>query len=313
MSLRLFDAHCDTAFELWYRNEPLAENACHIDLKKSRGFDAYAQIFAFCSLAGCDFCPEITAAREYLTKPSAYFRRELEKNADRIAAAHSVDEAERLNAAGKHAALFSVEGAEVIDCDPAVLAPLREQGFVMTTLTWNADNALAGWHGSDRGLTAAGRDFVREAQRVGIAVDVSHLSEAAFWDLTRVTKKPILASHSNCRALCDGTRNLTDEQLRAIRDTDGVVGLNLFVSFLGENADFYTVMRHLEHLLSICGETHVALGGDLDGCEALPVGFSDVSSYASLHRFLSERGWSEGLLDRIFYDNLLQFLKKEVD
>lgn len=308
MKLRVFDAHCDTAFELWKRNEPLAENSCCVDLQKCADFAAYAQVFAFCSYAGA--CPEIDAPQDCLTKPLARFRAELERNAERIALAASAREVERLNATGKSAALLSVEGAEVIGCDPGALEALREDGFVMTTLTWNADNALAGCHRSDRGLTAVGRDFVREAQHLGIAVDVSHLSEAAFWELMRVTRRPILASHSNARALCGHTRNLTNEQLRAVRDTDGVVGLNLYAPFLGENADFSTVLRHLEHLLCLCGEKHVVLGGDLDGGEPLPVGFENVRSYSALHAFLLARGYDERLLDRIFYTNLLEFFKK---
>lgn len=312
MSIPVFDAHCDTAFELWYRQETLERNTCHIDLEKAGDFSAYTQIFAFCSLAGEALCPGISGARDYLTKPLDYFRAELKKHPERIGAASSIQEAMRLNAEGKHAALFSLEGAEVIDCDPGKLEALFAQGFVMSTLTWNADNALAGWHGSDAGLTSAGRDFVAQAQRLGMAIDVSHLSEKAFWDLISVTKKPILASHSNCRALCDVSRNLTDDQLRAIRDTDGVVGLNLFVPFLGENADFFTVLRHLEHLLKLCGETNVVLGGDLDGCNELPRGFLNVGSYRELYRFLHERGFSERLLRRVFYDNLMEFLRKEV-
>lgn len=307
MKPRVFDAHCDTAFELWRRNEPLAENSCRIDLKKCADFSAYAQAFAFCSYAGVEFFPDIHAPRDYLTKPLARFRAELEQNG--IALAATACDVERLHAAGKTAALLSVEGAEVIGCDPAALAALREDGFVMTTLTWNADNALAGHHGAAHGLTAQGREFVREAERVGIFIDVSHLSEAAFWDLTRLARRPILASHSNARALCEHTRNLTDDQLRAVRDTGGVVGLNLYAPFLGENADFSTVLRHLEHLLHLLGEKHVGFGSDFDGGEPLARGFESVHSYCDFYAYLRGRGYDEALLDRIFYANFLDFLK----
>ena len=228
MKPRLFDAHCDTAYELWSRGEHLARNSCHIDLEKAAPLRAYAQVFAFCSCAGTPVgrCPE-----RLLHEPLAYLQSEVRQNAERIAFAASPEEVTALTEAGKIAALLSVEGPEVIRSDPAALAGLREAGFIMTTLTWNAGNALAGTHGSNDGLTTQGADFVREAQRLGIAIDVSHLSEAAFWDLMRITRKPILASHSNCRALCENTRNLTDDQLRAIADTDGAVGLNLMSRF----------------------------------------------------------------------------------
>lgn len=309
MKLRLFDAHCDTAYELWRHGEHLARSSCHIDLEKTAALGTYAQVFAFCSYAGQPGAPR---AETLLREPLEYLRAEVRQNAERIAFAAASDEVEALTAQGKIAALLSIEGPEVIGCDPAALEALQRDGFVMTTLTWNADNALAGWHGSDRGLTARGRDFVSEAQRLGLAVDVSHLSEAAFWDLAKVTRKPILASHSNCRALRDHTRNLTDDQLRAIADTDGAVGLNLYVPFLGETANFTTLERHLEHLLRLCGEGRVMLGGDLDGCDKLPEGFPDLRGYPRFYAYLRGRGYDAALLDRIFFDNLLQLLKREV-
>ena len=179
----------------------------------------------------------------------------------------------------------------------------------MLTLTWNADNALAGWHGSALGLTPRGHDFVREAQRLGLRIDVSHLSETAFWQLMDCTQAPILASHSNCRALCSCTRNLTDDQLRSLAQTGGTVGLNLYPPFLGGRADFDTLRAHLEHMLTLCGEDHVALGGDLDGCGELARGFTDVSSWASFYAYLQAAGYPADLLDRIFFRNLLQLLQ----
>lgn len=308
MRIRLFDAHCDTACALWTAGEQLDRSTCHIDLEKAAPLQSYAQLFAFCSYAGTPFGSQ---PERLLREPLAYLQQEVRRNADRIAFAASSDDVTRLTDAGKIAALLSVEGPEVIGCAPAALESLHDAGFVMTTLTWNAGNALAGAHGTRDGLTRQGEAFVREAQCLGIAIDVSHLSEAAFWDLTRVTQKPLLASHSNCRALCGHTRNLTDDQLRAIADTDGAVGLNLYVPFLGENASFETLLRHLEHMLRLCGEERVMLGGDLDGCDRLPEGFDDLRGYPAFYAYLRGQGYSEALLDRIFFENLLQLLKRE--
>lgn len=299
--IRLFDGHCDTAYELWRRGEPLAKNTCHIDLRKASAFGAYAQVFAFCSYAGRADVDCVSM----LTKPLAVLRKEVRENASRVAFADTRETIWQTLAEQKTAALLSVEGAEVIACDAGRLAALREQGFRMLTLTWNADNALAGCHLSDRGLSAQGRAFVKEAQALGILVDVSHLGARSFWNLMDITTKPILASHSNARALCDHSRNLTDDQLRAIAETGGTVGLNLYPPFLGEYADFETLLRHLEHMLTLCGETHVALGGDLDGCDILAAGFSTVADYADFYAFLSGRGYDNSLLDRLFFTNLL--------
>lgn len=299
--IRLFDGHCDTAYELWRRGEPLLQNTCHIDLKKASAFGAYAQVFAFCSYAG----RADADCEAMLTEPLAVLRAQVRENAAKVAFADSRDTIMSTLSAEKVAALLSVEGAEVIACDLNRLFPLREQGFRMLTLTWNADNALAGCHLSDKGLTAQGRAFVREAQALDILVDVSHLGERAFWELVDIAAKPILASHSNARALRDYSRNLTDDQLRAIAQTGGTVGLNLYPPFLGDHADFETLLRHLEHMLAICGETHIALGGDLDGCDVLADGFSSVADYASFYEYLVARGYEEDLLDRLFFTNLL--------
>ncbi|MGM9564061.1 MAG: dipeptidase [Faecousia sp.] len=305
--IRFFDGHCDTAFELWYRGEQLAENTCHIDLGKASAFRAYAQVFAFCSYAGCSVGAPC-AVEEMLTLPLKKLRQEVGKNADRIAFAATAEEVTALNEKGEIAALLSVEGPEVIGCDSARLPFLKGEGFVMTTLTWNADNALAGCHASSQGLSRRGAEFVRTAENLGILIDVSHLSERAFWDLVRVARRPILASHSNCRVLCEHTRNLTDDQLRAVAESGGTVGLNLYPPFLGENADFSVLQQHLEHMLRLCGEDHVAIGGDLDGCETLADGFSNLSDFAGFYEFLRGQGYEEALLDRIFYTNLLHLI-----
>ena len=148
------------------------------------------------------------------------------------------------------------------------------------------------------------------AQASGILIDVSHLSEKSFWDLIRITRQPILASHSNCRSLCDHSRNLTDDQLRAIAETGGTVGLNLYPPFLGERADFDCLRRHLEHMLRLCGEHHVALGGDLDGCDSLPVGMTGIDDYSLLVSALVKLGFSEQSVQNILYDNLMKVVRQ---
>ncbi|MBE6984285.1 MAG: hypothetical protein E7434_01485 [Ruminococcaceae bacterium] len=299
--MRVFDGHCDTAFELWRRNEALANNTCHIDLGKITQFEAYAQVFAFCSMAGTSL-----ATRQLLKEPLEVLRQNVQKFDQHIAFAETAIQISSLHEKKKAAALLSLEGAELIDCSIERLPALRADGFRICTLTWNADNMLAGCHLGNEGLSAKGADFVRMAQKLGIYIDVSHLGERAFWNLAEITQKPILASHSNCRSLCNHSRNLTDDQLSLIAQTGGTVGLNLYVPFLGENADFSTLRRHLEHMLRLCGEDHVALGGDLDGCDVLPKGFIHVGNYVDFYDYLSSCGYGAALLDKIFYQNLLE-------
>lgn len=282
--IRVFDAHADTPFELWRKKESLTKNTCHIDLEKCKAFSEYRQVFAFCSLAGSKW--EISQ-QDFLDS-FANFQNEVKKQS----MLHPY---------------FSVEGPEVIDFAPEKLHELQ---FSMSTLTWNADNILAGCHLSDRGLTSRGKDYVKAAQEIGVLIDVSHLSEVAFWDLIQISQKPICASHSNCRSIFEHTRNLSDDQLRTIAQTGGVVGLNLYVGFLGDDADFETLRRHLEHMLLHCGENHVCLGGDLDGCDQLPRGFCDVTGYADFYDYLQGCGYDSDMLDKIFYRNLARVLKE---
>ena len=277
MSYPVFDLHCDTAVELFLQKKSLARNDLQIDLERAARLSSYTQFFAFC-------CVYDTQGKQ-LPQPdcAALFRASLshfQKSAGTIC--------ESPGRAWFHP-LLSLEGPEAIDCDPDRLEGLYEQGFRMTTLTWNYRNALAGSCMTGEGLSDRGREFVREAQRRGIVIDVSHLSERAFWDLVDITTKPIVASHSNSRVCCKNVRNLTDDQFKAIRDSGGLVGMNLYAPFLNESgrASFDDVRRHLEHWLALGGERTVALGGDLDGCDVLPEGFKGVEDYNALGTTLS--------------------------
>lgn len=181
----------------------------------------------------------------------------------------------------------------------------------MTTLTWNEQNPLAGSHKTGGGLTARGRAFVEAAQRHGMAVDVSHLSDEAFWDIMDITQAPVSASHSNSRAVWPESRNLTDAQFRAICETGGVAGINLFTGFLGEEpVTLETVCRHVLHWLDMGGEKHIALGGDLDGCQRLPEGFTGVDCYPALARALAGHGVPRRTLEDIFWNNAMRMLER---
>ena len=127
--------------------------------------------------------------------------------------------------------------------------------------------------------------------------------------LVDITSAPIVASHSNSRALCGHSRNLTDKQFKVICNLGGLVGLNLYAPFLNESgkADFSDVKRHLEHFLELGGTHHLALGGDLDGCDALPAGFTGVESYNDLDRYLMQSGMEELTVNNVFNNNAVRF------
>ena len=172
-------------------------------------------------------------------------------------------------------------------------------------------NVLTGSNQTGEGLTDLGREYVRNAQELGILVDVSHISDAGFWDIMKITQAPVIASHSNSRAVCPHARNLTDDMFRAICETGGVAGYNFCRNFTGENANLDTVCDHIFHFLELdpSGE-HIALGGDLDGVEHTPDGFEGVQSYPALADRLEARGLTETLIRKIFWQNALNVLGK---
>ena len=212
-------------------------------------------------------------------------------------------------AAGKTAALLSIEGADLIDCDVHKVETVAQWGVRLLNPVWNRANVLSGTNAEDpeRGLYAEGRDFIRALEEYGIYPDVSHLSDAGFWDLVHIARRPIVASHSNARAVCPHRRNLTDDQFRAIRDSGGVVGLNLYLHFVGQPT-MDALVAHVEHFLALDGEKTLCLGGDLDGCEALAAGMTGMQDVPKLYEALKARGYSDALLEDIFWNNLRRLI-----
>ena len=311
MNVPVFDLHCDTALALLGEtvNEPgsLRKNELHIDLERAKQLPGYCQCFA------CFTTPFME--EWYKTTPTLVFereiatiQRELDKNADLMELAYSAAEVEELRSKGKMAAILTIEGPAGFGFDLELLENLHQIGFRISTLGWNEQNPLTGSHRTGGGLTDMGKAYVKEAQRVGMRIDVSHISDEAFWDIMKITEAPILATHSSSRAVWDSSRNLTDDMFRAIAQTDGVAGINLYEGFIGEEgkADIDTVCDHIFHFLELDPQgKHLALGGDLDGCDPLVSGFDGVLGYPKLAARLQERGLSEDLIWNIFWNNAI--------
>lgn len=306
-SYRVFDGHCDTPVELWRAGAPLLENRLAVSLARAGKYGGYAQFFAFCTAWMKRDMPHSEQYRRALS----YFMAQLAQNADAVSLCRTAGEAERAMDSGKCAAFLSIEGAEALDCDPGRLDEAYEQGVRMISLVWNVENPLAGSCRTGSGLSAQGKEFFRRAQRLGMLVDVSHLSERGFWDMTELAERPIVASHSNAAAVCAHPRNLTDAQFSAICQLGGTVGLNLVGSFLSDDgrADFAGFRRHLEHFYELGGEEHVALGLDLDGTDELPAGFTGVESYEDLAAYLRSCGYSDKGIESLFYSAWMEVVR----
>jgi membrane dipeptidase len=223
---------------------------------------------------------------------------------------------------GEFSAILHFEGAEMIDTNFNALETFYETGLRSLGIVWSRSNAFG--HGvpfgfpsspdTGPGLTSAGKALVKACNELGIMVDVSHLNEAGFWDVVDATTRPVVASHSNAHAICPSSRNLTDKQLDAVRDSDGLVGLNFNVPFLRPDGDRDASMPldvmadHIDYLVDRIGLERVALGSDFDGA-LMPDDLADASMLPNLMDTLRQRGYDDDALKKIGYQNWLRVLE----
>lgn len=215
--------------------------------------------------------------------------------------------------------LMGVEGLRAIGKNLDWLDTLYELGFRHASLTWNEENELGTGVAGDekKGLTSVGVEAVKKMENLGMIVDVSHANEKTFWDIYENTTKPIIASHSNAKSLCNHRRNLTDEQIKAIASRDGLIGVNAYKGFVAIDPARQNVERyidHIEHMVSLVGVKHVALGFDF--CEYLypdkkqedinPQGLENASKAFSVIDGLYKRGYSESDIRKIALENFMR-------
>ncbi|GAB1484136.1 dipeptidase [Treponema sp.] len=276
-SLIVIDGHCDTLLTLVGQSY-LDKNAAprdflvhgvgpesgHMDLPRLLEAGVTCQTFAL--FTDDDIVHDATAHSHRLIDALE----KLYPQTDRFLPALQAADIRRAKREGKVAAFLSIEGGEAIGESLAGLHSFYKRGVRMMGLTWNRRNALArgvGVEGTD-GLSDFGRSVIREMEKIGMIVDVSHLSDAAFDDTLAMAERPLVASHSNSRVLCAHRRNLTDDQVLRIAKTGGLVGLcfaGIFIDTEPAKVNFQGLMAHLDHLLALVGPEHVGLGSDFDG------------------------------------------------
>ncbi len=314
MNIPVFDLHCDTALALLGEsgNEAgsLRKNKGHIDLERAGELEAYCQCFACFTTPYMEkwmnLSPIVVFERELAT-----IQREVDKNKDRIAIAYSPAQIQANRLAGKMSAILTIEGPAGFGFDPELLGDLYQVGFRISSLGWNESNPLTGSHRTGEGLTDQGRAYVRNAQALGMLVDVSHISDEGFWDIMKITQAPVIATHSNSRAVYGASRNLTDDMFRAVVETGGVAGYNFCAEFTGEDPTIDTVCDHIFHFLELDPSgKHIAMGGDLDGVDRMPAGFHGVQDYPKVAQRLKDRGLDEAMIRDIFWNNAFHVVEQ---
>jgi membrane dipeptidase len=303
------DAHCDTATKLtpWRLAFGCADS--HLDLPRLSGgaYKVGLQFMAF-FLRRAEGDNAWRLLRQYW--------RDLQFAAALNGEVVILQDLAQAGRSGKPELLLAVEGLDLLARDWREVEQLYEMGFRSLGLFWNNDNFLGcgadATGNADSGLTAVGREFIPYAERRGFLVDLAHASEKSFWQAAEICGKPLFVSHACCRALCEHRRNLTDEQLCALGESGGLVGITFAPNFLceGGKADVADVVRHIAHAVEVAGAEHVALGSDFDGVDSLPAGIEGVQSWLNLARALGQSGFSERQIRQIMGENLPAFIRR---
>lgn len=316
MNFPVFDFHCDTALALLGKDMQghgsLRKNEYHIDLERARVNGGFAQCFACFTTPFMEKWAGVSPVTVF-QRELAVIQQELAANADMIRQAYSAADVLRNQKNGFMSAILTLEGTAGINYDAARLEELHKTGFRVVSLGWNEQNVLTGSHKTGGGLTDRGREFVREAQRLGYLVDVSHISDEGFWDLIQITEGPVIATHSNSRTVWGESRNLTDDMFRAICETGGVAGFNMCAEFIGDQPTLDTAADHILHFMELDPTgSHIALGGDLDGIDNMPQGFAGVQSFPAFASALCARGLDAETVHKIFWNNALGVMDRAV-
>ncbi len=347
--VRVFDGHNDVLGRLIMEgvSDPVdafinGTSDGHIDLPRMHRGGVSGGLFAmFCPSTGnFDFAAHLTAdgvdmplpeplelsgSQQFAFRQVALLRRILrEANGDVVLCLTSAD-IEAAMASGKVAIVLHLEGAEPIDTSFDTLEMLYAAGLRSLGPVWSRPNVFG--HGvpfrfpsspdTGPGLTEAGKDLVRYCNKLRVMVDLSHITEQGFWDVAAISQSPLVATHSNAHALCPAARNLTDRQLDAIRDSDGMVGLNFATAFLrsdgdmNADTDIQLMVKQIDYLLQRLGESRVGFGSDFDGA-VVPAAIGDIAGTQALVGALTGAGYDAALVERLCWRNWVDVLGRTI-
>lgn len=314
--MRIIDLHCDNL--MWYlisEKHSLQDDLRQISERKLKEGGALAQCFAlFIPREKGDSKEEqIEDCYRRYDKLYHYYMKSLEMNHTWLKSALSVKEIEENQQAGMISAVLTVEDGTFLGKQVERIDEAYQRGVRMFGLTWNTENEIGYPNSVDdrlhkKGLKPFGYEAVTRMNELGMIVDVSHLNEGGFWDVAHCSQKPFIASHSCVRSLCNHQRNLTDDQIRAVGDAGGVIGMNLMPMFVREQADYVTIeeiLCHIRHIADKGGIDAVSLGSDFDGMGDARPEVEHYGRYPGMTAAL-EKYFSSGEIEKICYRNALR-------
>lgn len=314
----IIDGHCDTLLELdksvlkrgkeerdFFNND---STAITIEKMKRAKVDLqFMAVFVY-PMLNPDF--SLRRCLHYMD----LFYRKIEENSEHISVIHTYDDLIKNKKEGKISTLLALEGGDPLTDDIGILRMFYRLGLRCMTLTWNNRNNIADGVGdatTGGGLTKFGREVVKEMNKLGIIVDVSHITEKGFWDVINITDKPIIASHSCAYNLCGHIRNLKDEQIKAISKNNGVIGVNYCKSFLEndrDKANVKSIVNHIEYIANVGGIDCVGLGSDYDGAK-VPEDVSDISMIYKIKEEMAKRGFKDSEINKVMGNNFARVIK----
>lgn len=311
----IIDGHTDYVLSLLEtgRNFFSGSDCGHVDLPRAKRGGIGAMLTAI--FVRDEYLPHQALARTL--RAVDFLFRTIEASGGAMELITSASQLEACLDRGTFGVILHYEGAEALDPEFAVLRLSYQLGLRSLGLTWSRPNIFAegvGPQDRGRGLTSLGRALVKACNELGILIDVSHLNDAGFWDVLEYSTKPVVASHSNCRALCPVARNLSDEQILALAKKGGLIGINFHVGFLRAGAErpedvrLDDVIAHIDHIVELAGVDHVGFGSDFDGA-TMPTDLADAAHLPRLLETLARRGYDETALRKICRENWLRVIR----
>ena len=314
------DMHCDTLLQTLDKGSGwLYENKGMQSLKLMHEAKQMCQFYAiFFPPRQEKRNPPMPVDEDFFHILCRNFHDEIEKHQDIVAPARNYDDMKRNWEKGLSSAILTVEDGRMVDGKMENLEMLYQQGVRAIALTWNFSNCFGYPNSEDKsimqkGLTDFGKDALAEMNQRGILIDVSHLSDGGFYDVALLSKKPFIASHSNCRALTPHSRNMTDDMIRTLAEHGGVAGLNFYSEFVNSRRDGVTsvedLVAHVMHFIKIGGEDCIGIGTDYDGIENVPE-ISNPTQMLLLFDALQKKGVTPRQLDKLASGNVLRVIKE---